>query len=266
MNNRKVSVLMTVLNAENFLTKSINSILIQSYRNLELIIVDDYSIDNSKKLITKIKDKRIKKYFLKKHVGRTKALNFGLSKCKGKYIAILDADDIANKDRLKKQINFLQKSKNYQIVGSNVILIDKRGNKIKKFYIPNNFHELNKKILFKNYLPHSSIMFKKMFLKKTGLYPNNLKYAQDYGLILKFALKTKIYILNDVLVKCRILKNSMTYLDSYSLTRDKEKIYLLFFSLRKFNLNLFKKFVIITLILKSTIRLFYNYVKIFKIV
>ena len=147
MNNRKVSVLMTVLNAENFLTKSINSILIQSYRNLELIIVDDYSIDNSKKLITKIKDKRIKKYFLKKHVGRTKALNFGLSKCKGKYIAILDADDIANKDRLKKQINFLQKSKNYQIVGSNVILIDKRGNKIKKFYIPNNFHELNKKIL-----------------------------------------------------------------------------------------------------------------------
>ena len=125
---KKISVLMTVYNTEKYLKQSINSILNQSYKNFELVIVDDCSSDGSRKLIKDLKNKRVKKYFLKRHTGRTPALNFGLSKCKGKYIAVMDADDIAHKNRLLKQKKFLEKDDNRQIVGSNIVFINEYGN------------------------------------------------------------------------------------------------------------------------------------------
>ena len=94
---------MTVYNTERYLAKSINSILNQKFKNFELIIVDDFSTDESGKILKKFKNKRIKKFFLKKHIGRTPALNFGLKKCKGEFIAILDSDDISLRNRLFSQ-------------------------------------------------------------------------------------------------------------------------------------------------------------------
>ena len=86
---KRVSVLMTVYNTERYLAKSINSILNQKFKNFELIIVDDFSTDESGKILKKFKNNRIKK-FLKKHIGRTPALNFGL-KMQSEFIAILDS-------------------------------------------------------------------------------------------------------------------------------------------------------------------------------
>ena len=68
-------------------------------------------------LLKKIRDERIKKFFLKKNIGRTKCLNYGLKKCKGKYIAIQDSDDIS-KNRLRKQINFLENNPKIPLVAS----------------------------------------------------------------------------------------------------------------------------------------------------
>ena len=84
----KISVLMTVFNAENFLKSSVKSIINQSFLQWELIIIDDCSKDNSVSIIKSFKNKKIKVYKLNKHLGRTKALNYGINKCKGKYIAI----------------------------------------------------------------------------------------------------------------------------------------------------------------------------------
>ena len=90
----KISVLMTVFNAENFLKSSVKSIINQSFLQWELIIIDDCSKDNSVSIIKSFKNKKIKVYKLNKHLGRTKALNYGINKCKGKYIAIFLADCI----------------------------------------------------------------------------------------------------------------------------------------------------------------------------
>ena len=76
----KISVLMTVYNAEKFIKESVQSILSQSYKNLELLIIDDCSTDKSLQLIKKFKDKRIRLFALKQHIGRTKSLNYGLKK------------------------------------------------------------------------------------------------------------------------------------------------------------------------------------------
>ena len=112
MKKAKISILMTVFNHQKYVRSSINSILKQSFKNYEFVIIDNGSTDLSKNIIKKIKDKRIRFYFLKKNIGRTNCLNFGLSKCKCKYVAILDSDDISRKDRLKIQFNYLEKNKN----------------------------------------------------------------------------------------------------------------------------------------------------------
>ena len=82
----KVSVLMTVFNTERYLEDAINSILRQSYKNFEFILVDDKSTDESAQIIKNLKIKKLKNFFLKKHIGRTPALNYGLRKCKGNIL------------------------------------------------------------------------------------------------------------------------------------------------------------------------------------
>lgn len=86
----KISVLMTVYNHEKFLNFSIKSILNQTYKNWELILIDNGSTDKSRIQFFKFNDKRIKKFYLKKNIGRTRCLNYGLRLCKGEYIAILN--------------------------------------------------------------------------------------------------------------------------------------------------------------------------------
>ncbi len=80
MKKNRISVLMTVYNTEKYLNNAIKSVLKQTYKNFELIIVDDKSTDNSRKIIRKYKNKKIKKFFLKKHIGRPKSLNYALKK------------------------------------------------------------------------------------------------------------------------------------------------------------------------------------------
>ena len=123
---------MTVFNAEKYLKKSIGSIENQTYKNWELIIIDDKSSDQSTSIIKSFKNKKIKYFFLKKKLGRTKALNFGLKKCKGKYIAILDADDVAYSTRLKDQIIYLKKNEEISLLGSWGLKIDQKDKLLQK--------------------------------------------------------------------------------------------------------------------------------------
>ena len=99
--NEMISVLMTVHNAEKYISNSVESILLQKYKNFELIIVDDLSTDNTVNILKKIKDERIKFYPLREKLGRTKALNFALSKSNSNIIAIQDADDISDPYRFE---------------------------------------------------------------------------------------------------------------------------------------------------------------------
>ena len=122
---------MTIYNHQRYLEKSIKSIIRQSHGNWELIACENGSTDNSKNLLKKFKDKRIKKFFLKKNIGRTNCLNYALDKAKGEYIAILDSDDVAMPNRLAKQINYIKKKK-IVLVGTWFSRIDRNGKIIQK--------------------------------------------------------------------------------------------------------------------------------------
>ncbi len=250
---------MTVYNTERYLNESVNSILNQIYKNFEFIIVDDFSTDKSREILKNYKDKKIKLFLLKKHIGRTSALNFGLKRCKGKFIAILDSDDISSKERLLKQINFLKKNTNIHMIGTNTVLIDEKGKKIKNFYIPKDNKKFNKEMIFNNYLPHSSVMFRKNFLSKIGhYYPKDYTYSQDYALMLKFLKKSKIYVLPFNLTKARVLKNNMSNSKKLKIIREIDIIKNNLFSLKNFDLTISEKLFLKYLITKRVLKIFYK--------
>lgn len=158
-----ISVIMPARNAEEFLEDSIRSILNQTFKNFEFIIINDGSTDNSLKIIKKYakENERIKIINNIKNLGLNKSINKGLKKAKGKYIARFDADDIALPKRLKIQYNYLERNPEIFLIGSSAFVIDKKGHRV-GFLFKYQIHPLIMKWRLKrsNSLIHPSIMFR----------------------------------------------------------------------------------------------------------
>ena len=255
INKPKISILMTIYNHQNYLEESIKSILKQKFKNWELIACENGSRDNSKSLLKKIKDKRIKKFFFKKNIGRTNCLNFALKKSKGEYIAILDSDDIAMPSRLSKQIKFI-KEKKIALVGSWYSIIDNKGKVIKKVKYNMKDKPIVREILFFNIIGHSTIMFKRNIIKKIGKYPSKFKFMQDYAFFLRIYKSFKIGIIKDNLTNCRFHhSNSETLRVSQSQLIENESIKLLHWSSNNFDLTFSELFSYYYHLLKLKIKI-----------
>ena len=135
-----VSVIMSVYNGEKYLSKAIESILNQSYRNFEFIIVDDASTDSSLEIINEYLkiDNRIIILSNNVNIGLGSSLNKAIQFSSGEFIARMDSDDISIPDRLEKQINYLLEHKNIHILGGDQIIIDERGVVISSLIYPKN--------------------------------------------------------------------------------------------------------------------------------
>ena len=129
----KVSVLMSVYNGEKYLKEAIKSILGQSFKDFEFIIINDGSIDKTEKIIKVFNDKRIV-LINQENIGLTKSLNNGLKLAQGDYIARMDADDVALSYRLEKQVKFLDSNPHIFLVGSSCYLINE-SNLLIVFYL-----------------------------------------------------------------------------------------------------------------------------------
>jgi O86/O127-antigen biosynthesis beta-1,3-galactosyltransferase len=211
---KKISVLLSVKDGERFLTKTIDSVLNQTYSNLELIIVVNCSTDNSLKIIQDFDDDRIKVY--ETNICQLSFnLNYALSKATGDYIARIDADDIATLDRLEKQVKVLDKD-HYDIVGSNIEYIDEHGEIIGFKNYPETNDEIRKKIFYKAVLVHPSILAKRALLLCNGGYLGG-KFAQDYDMWLRIMRdkNIKFYNIQEPLLQYRI-HSSQTKGNPYS--------------------------------------------------
>ena len=251
----KVSILMTSYNAGLFIKRSIKSILNQTYKNFEIILVDDYSSDETLKVVKNLESKKIKLVALKKHVGRTSALNYGLKKITGEFVAILDADDIAHKDRLKVQIDYFKNNKEINIVGSWYNIIDKHEQILVKFEKKYKSKEIYNIMLFRNIFCHSTIMFRKKILKKIGNYPKNITYAQDYAFLLKAMKFDTPSLIHKCLVSNRRWNNSMTYNQKYKIPIIIDKIKNLIFSYKNFKFSIKSLFFWYLIFLKTVVKL-----------
>lgn len=203
-----ISIIMSVYNGEEIIRKAIESVLLQSYKNFELIIIDDKSSDKTVSILKSYqqKDQRIKLIRNYKEEGvnenkyeLTKCLNIGLKKAKGKYIARIDADDWWIRDKLKKQVNFLNNNQEIGIVGTNFVLLNKKTGEEKKVSLPET-NERVRKVLYKQTpFAHSTVLIRSALFQKYGLYDESFIYAQDYELWNRFLLKTKGYNLQEFL-------------------------------------------------------------------
>lgn len=198
----KVSVIMSVYNGKSYLPEAIESILHQTFDDFEFIIVDDGSTDGSSGIPDSYskKDSRIKIIRNNRNIGLTRSLNNALRTASGEYIARMDADDISSRDRLEKQVAFLDGNPEFVIVGSNAKVIDDRENVIKEVVIPK---DLAQRIRKRNYLLHGSLMFRNKTLKELGSYDEEMCYAQDYELLLRISNSHRIGSVDEFLYTCR---------------------------------------------------------------
>ncbi len=160
-----VSVIMPVHNASLYLREAINSIVNQTYKNIEFIIVDDGSHDKSWKIIQSFKQrfpKKIKAIHLKKALGKSgdPASNIAIMKAKGTFIAKMDADDIAKPTRIAKQVEFFQKNPAIFLAGTQAYVINKEGKTIGKKRVPEHQVDIFKDFFLYSYFIHPSIMFR----------------------------------------------------------------------------------------------------------
>ena len=197
----KVSVIMSCYNSQQTVGRAIESILNQTLENIELLICDDSSIDNTYEIITKYKDldKRVKVYKNIKNLGLTKTLNFLIEKADGALIARQDDDDISLSERLKTQVNVLKEENLDFITTRAKVLGSKKLIPGISFNLPNSL-VMN----FKNPFIHGTLLIDKEVLSSVGNYDERFYYAQDYKLFsdllsrrYKYAtLKTPLYELN----------------------------------------------------------------------
>lgn len=202
---------MSVYNGKNFLNKSIKSILSQAFKNFEFIIIDDCSTDSSLNIIKKYakKDKRIILIKNIKNLGLTISLNKGLKLSKGKYIARIDADDIALSERIEKQYNFLENNKDIFLVGSGAINIDGKGNILSTHKATPDPNKVAAKLPKENCLYHSSVMFRNY---NSYYYREKFSYSQDYDLYLRILSDgKKIANIKEPLIKYRINSGAISW-------------------------------------------------------
>lgn len=207
---KKLSVVLPVYNASEFIEASIESILNQSFKNFELIVINDGSKDNSLEIIKKFDDKRIV-LVDQENKGLAKTLNIGLKLSQGEYIARMDADDICLPNRFEKQVEYLDLNKEYALIGSGIEIINENNEHV-SYHAPYIGHDKLVSIMRTkgNPFKHPTIMFRRREIVEIGGYNELIgKYFEDYFLWNEVAKFHKVDNLPMVLLKYRISNNSI---------------------------------------------------------
>jgi len=204
----KLTVLMPVYNAEKYLIEAIESIINQSYQQFEFLIIDDGSTDNSLNIIKSFADPRIHLIRFQKNNKLIYALNEGIRMAKGDYIARMDADDVSHPDRLKIQMDFLQKHSDVVLLGSDYQVIDERSKKCEYRSTLVKDALIRKSLCVTNPFAHGATIFRKQEALAVGGYDSNFFLAEDLELWIKLAKLGKLANIPLPLYNWRLLKSS----------------------------------------------------------
>lgn len=210
----QVSVVMPVYNGASFLSSAINSILQQSLKNIELIVVDDNSADDSVKILKKIakQDQRLKLILSKVNLGESGAANLAFSHTQAPFIARMDQDDIAHPDRLKKQLTFLRHHLDCIVVGCQTNIIDENDRIIGHKIFPTKHPQIFKDYIRYQPMLHPGVMIRRSLLPNPQkLWTNQLKSVDDYLTLFSLLFYGKFANLNEKLMFYRIHTTNNSY-------------------------------------------------------
>jgi glycosyltransferase involved in cell wall biosynthesis len=202
-----ITILLPTYNAEAFIKETIKSILAQTYSNWECLIIDDASTDQTVQIIKRFKDKRIQLIEKPKNSGYTNSLNQGLQCAKGKYIARMDADDIALPQRLERQYQFMESHPEVVVCGTAYRILGTE----RTVTMPLDNKSIKNQLLKQTCFAHPTVM-----LRKKILIDNNLKYniekepAEDYDLWVRLLSFGKMANIKEVLLEYRLHDNQVS--------------------------------------------------------
>ena len=208
-----VTFLITTYNSEKWIKECLNSVLNQTYKNLQVLIIDDGSDDNTVKLIKQVSDKRIE-LFCKEHSGISKSLNFSLDKIKGDLVARIDSDDFCNTNRILKQLKFLNENKLYGIVGTNFILVDEAGKQIEKIRNPEKYEDIIDQLPRRCCIWNGSVLMRKDLILKLKGFDERRVTGEDWDFFLRAIGLTKFYNIQEYLSSKRIHSSSISKSES----------------------------------------------------
>jgi len=204
---------MPVYNGEKYLKEAVESILNQTFKNFELLIFDDSSIDRSIEIIKSYSDERIKLIRNKENLGIVSNLNKGIILAKGKYIARMDADDISLNTRLEEQYQFMESYENIAVCGTWVkfIGVEKKWLEDNILKNPSNPEEIRCCFLFNCVLKHPSVMIREKVLYQEGYqYNEKVNRAEDYDMWVRISKKYALSNVEKVLLKYREHENNIS--------------------------------------------------------
>lgn len=208
----KISVVMPLYNAENYVAKAVQSILQQTFREFELLIIDDCGQDRSLEIVSSIKDSRIRILKNDRNRGIAFSRNRGIEEARGEYIALMDDDDLAPLYRLKTEIDFLEKRKDIDAVGGSYGLVDKNDSVI--YILPNvleNPKYIRAALMFYDPIGNGTAMLRKKFLLQHQIqFQDHCLGMEDYRFWVDCSLYGTITNLNEVLLYWRQAENETT--------------------------------------------------------
>jgi len=200
----RVSVAMSVFNGEIFLAESIQSVLAQTMDDFEFIIIDDGSTDRSAEIIKGFDDPRIR-YVHQTNKGLATSLNKAISLSRSDLIARIDSDDLWVPEKLKCQVEFMDKHPEVVLLGGEIQLIDMDGNYMYTVHKPHSDEENRRYLDIKNMWTHSAVIFRQESVEKVGGYiTTKYTYFEDYVLWHQLAKLGKVAQLDKVVTKYRV--------------------------------------------------------------
>ena len=205
----KISVVMTVYNAEKFLDEAIRSVLGQSFAEFEFIVVDDGSTDRSVDRVKAYTDRRMR-FFPLVHSGRAASLNFAIAESTASFIAIMDADDIAYPQRLQSEFEAIARDPALDVVGSSYQVIDEQGDLVREKHLPMSHEAIVALMPVQCSVCFPAALIRKDIFLQAGPFNEKLTAAVDYEMWLRILDRAKFHNLPSILLKYRLSGTSIS--------------------------------------------------------
>jgi glycosyltransferase involved in cell wall biosynthesis len=221
-----LTVVMPVYNSGPYLAKAIESILNQTYRSFELLILDDCSTDGSRRVIEQYDDPRIRLVVNEENIGQTRTLNRGLKLADSELIVRMDHDDISHPERLQRQVEFLKENVDVAVVGTCIRWIDASGKVLGKKRMPDDALVLRFAQLFRCPLAHGTVAFRRsIILDELGGYDESIPFSQDWELWARVLIRHKIVNIPEYLADVRVHEASTTTTKRHEIGGENSRIY-----------------------------------------